>query len=212
MEIKKSCNRLINLENKRVYQPADKIKAGEEIDFDMQEILIGNEIVVTDGYLFGKKYQVAVKSTGASLVSIDDLASMELFADVIINHAPGINRSIYKIQSYSQLLTGLDYAIIRKPFLKPLKERNQDLKYKAFISLGGSDLYGFTENLLDLLTAVNMFEELHILCSSSFETSLLARLKKKQFGNPKIKMHFNLDAEALVALLDDSTHAFVSAS
>ena len=43
------------------YKLPDERKQGDEVAFDMNEIVSGNEIVVLDGYWFGKDFQTAIK-------------------------------------------------------------------------------------------------------------------------------------------------------
>jgi spore coat polysaccharide biosynthesis predicted glycosyltransferase SpsG len=210
-QIEKTCKGPILLNNNKEYVLPHKNRPGEEMDFDLDEYLTGSEIVVTDGYLFGENYQSAVKAKGSKLVCIDDLAESDFFADVIINHAPGVKHSDYKKQKCAQLFTGLDYAIIRQPFLTPIIEK-KNFSLNAFISLGGSDYFRYSERLLDLTLRLNLFESVHVLCSSSFSNELLGTLKKMEAESTRIKLHFNLDANQLVRLLDTCTHAFIAAS
>lgn len=184
----------------------------QEIPFDLGEFLTGNEIVVTDGYLFGRNYQMAVKERGSGLVCIDDLADTDFFADIVINHAPGIDPASYRIKPGSQLLTGLNYAIIRKPFLKPLANRTPETSRNAFISVGGTDYYGYTEKILALLSGSRQFDTYHILCSSFFDPSLLERLERKSYESGSVRLYFNIDADHLATVLDNCAYAFVSAS
>jgi len=209
-QIEKTCWGSILLNSTKEYVLPDKNKPGEEMEFDLEEYLTGNEIVVTDGYLFGEKYQLAVKAKGSKLVCIDDLAECDFYSDIIINHAPGINLSVYKKQEYSRLFTGLDYAILRQPFFKSFNEKRNTFQ-KAFISLGGSDYFGYSEKLLELILQLSQFESVHLLCTSSFSDELLNALKKKEATSARIKLHFNLDTIQLVDLLDNCTHAFIAA-
>ena len=95
-EIRNICNEVVVLDGELPYKTSDEIKSSDEITFDLDEILIGCEIVVLDGYYFGENYQKKVKEKGCKLVCIDDLAENNFYADIIINHAPGVNPTIYK--------------------------------------------------------------------------------------------------------------------
>lgn len=208
--IEETCFSAVFLTNDEPVHLPDQSKPDDEIAFDLGEFLDGSEIVVTDGYLFGLHYQCAVKNSGATLVSIDDLAESHFYSDIVINHAPGVNKSAYRIQSYTRLLLGLDYAILRPPFFEPLKKKRNSLR--AFISLGGSDFYGFSAVIADLLLKLNQYDEVHVLGSSSFSTQLIEKLNRLQSQSDRIKLHFNVDALQIVKILDSCSHAFVSAS
>jgi spore coat polysaccharide biosynthesis predicted glycosyltransferase SpsG len=211
-EIKKRNCTCLAVNNKMQPKLPDENEDEEEIDFDLGPYLDGSEIVVTDGYLFGKNYQLAVKATGAKLICIDDIAKWEFFADVVINHAPGIKDSLYKRQSYTEIFTGIDYAIIRKPFFRPLPQRIKYGSDKAFICLGGSDYFGYSFKLIEILSTFDRFNAYHIICSSSFSNELINNLKSCQTRENKIYLHFNVSAKELADVMDDCTHAFVSAS
>jgi UDP-2,4-diacetamido-2,4,6-trideoxy-beta-L-altropyranose hydrolase len=181
------------------------------IPFDLDECLRGDEIVVTDGCFFGKEYQQIIKSKGCKLVCIDDLAITEFFSDAIINHAPGIDPDIYNAQPHTQIFTGLDYAILRKAFLKPFVSATRNSK-DVFISFGGADYNGYTEKLVNILLHFSEFENLHVLCSSSFNTDLIKNLKKTQKIYSRVKLYFNLNADQIVNIQDHCSFAVVSAS
>jgi len=208
-EIKKYCNEIIILDKELPYKTSDEIKATDEIEFDLQDILKGDEIVVLDGYYFGANYQLAVKEKKCKLVCIDDLAVNHFYADVLLNHAPGLDHQIYKKESYTKLYTGLDYAILRKPFLIPLKIKNTN---DVFICLGGSDYFRITEKLIDLLIESPQFGRLHIMCSSSYNVDMLNNLETLSSSSDKIKLYKNLSAVEVVNLMDSCHYAFVPGS
>jgi len=84
---------------------------------DFFKILSKNEIVVIDHYGLGTNYQKQIKELGCKLVCIDDLHDKEFYADVIINHAEGILVEDYKCKSCTKLYLGINYALLRFPFL-----------------------------------------------------------------------------------------------
>lgn len=210
-QITKVCSCLIFLKSKTDYKVPDKLKPGEEILFDLQEHLTGDEIVVTDGYLFGTNYQAAIKATGAKLVCIDDMATTNFYADVVINHAPGVDKKSYKIQTYTKVLTGLEYAIIRPPFFNNLTTES-NIENNIFISLGGADYFEYTLKVVGLLLQLDSFKILNVLTTSSFGKPLLKKLEMLSFKFPNIQLSFNLDAVQLVKVLDNCSHALVAAS
>ena len=62
---------------------------------DFLNKLTGNEIVVIDGYQFDSEYQKEIKSKGCKLVCIDDFHDQHFYADLVINHAPGVSKDDY---------------------------------------------------------------------------------------------------------------------
>ena len=129
----------------------------------------------------------------------------------MINHAPGVDKAKYKLHPRTLLLTGLDYAILRRPFFENLKIKNSS-KEVAFISLGGSDYNHYSAKLVKLLLELSAFDELHILCSTLFDEQLVAQLQKFQELSNKIFLHFNLGATQVADVMNQCTDAFVSSS
>lgn len=206
-QISKVCQ-VINLDTEYNYPIPDKMTTQNQLPYDLQGVVREDDIVVVDGYHFGAEYQQGLKNTGCKQVWIDDLLRDYPFADAIINHAVGIGANQY--HTNARLALGLDYAILRKPFFSPLKPKDYTNKV-AYISLGGSDYFGFTLKICKGLLATNSFNQVHILCSAQFEEGLLSDLRQLAETYP-ITLHFNLSAEQIVEVMDVCTHAFVSAS
>lgn len=183
----------------------------EEINFDLQPFLNGNEIVVIDGYWFGLNYQSQIKNIGSRLVCIDDFCNINTCADAIINHAPNIDLSTLPSHFNSIFYSGLDYAILRNVFYRPI-EPNKSNNCKAFVSLGGSDYFGYSIILTQYILQLNYFQEVNVLCSHSFTDETIQQLNRLSTNNTKVNVQFNLSAPQIVDLLDQCTHAFVSAS
>jgi UDP-2,4-diacetamido-2,4,6-trideoxy-beta-L-altropyranose hydrolase len=207
-QISKECQ-VINLDTEYSYPLPDKMNAENQILFDLHNVIGEKDIVVVDGYHFGNKYQQGLKNVGCKQVWVDDLMRDYPFADAIINHAPGITAEDYAATN-ARLCLGLNYAILRKPFFAPLILKNYSNKI-AYISLGGSDYFGFSLKICKALIATNSFNHLHILCSAQFEETLLNNLRQLATIHP-ITLYFNLSAQQIVEVMDASTHAFVSAS
>jgi UDP-2,4-diacetamido-2,4,6-trideoxy-beta-L-altropyranose hydrolase len=210
-EIEKSCSEIFIIPGELPFKTADQITAIDEIGSDIDAILTGNETVVLDGYYFGTSYQEMIKEKGCKLICIDDLASNYFVADAVINHAPGIEKSIYKTAPYTKLYTGLEYAILRKPFFQPPTVKERDNR-NVFISLGGSDYFGITVRLVNVLREANKFNTLHVMCSSSFPAAMMDQLQAISKELSTLRLHINLSADEIVNIMDDCQCAFVSAS
>ncbi len=115
--------------------------------------LTGNEIVVLDSYQFDSEYQKQIKQKGSKLVCIDDFHSQYFYADLVINHAPGVTKDDYDGESYTKYLLGPDYALLRPEFLesKPRETDNSDDIKNVFICFGGSDAKNLTAMVLSWL-------------------------------------------------------------
>ena len=155
------------------------------------EILCGNEIVVLDNYFFTTKYQQEIKNKGCKLVCIDDMHNKHFVADAVINHSLGINEKDYSKETYTQLYLGLDYALLRKPFIESLPQyisnkKNND-KYKVIVSFGGADKYGIADHISSELACIEYIEEIY----------LVSPQKIAEFSNRKVTYLSHLSAEQM---------------
>lgn len=187
-------------------------KETDEIPFDMGDILEKNDVVVTDGYWFGNNYQQAIRMKGCALICIDDLATGEFSADVVINHAPGIDRREYKLADHTTLYLGLDYLILRPAFFEARQPR-QKLKKKIYLSFGGSDYYGLSLKFLKLCLALPDQISLCLLLSSSFDKDLISKISSLQKAHTtRVSLFQNLDGQEISNLIDTCTHAITASS
>lgn len=118
----------------------------EEKHFDeFLSHLQGDEIVVLDNYFFTTEYQRAIKQKGCCLVCIDDMHNKHYVADLVINHGQ-INPALFDLEPYTKLCLGLDWALLRKPFLEAAKNKRNpsDRIEKVAICFGGSDIHDIT--------------------------------------------------------------------
>jgi UDP-2,4-diacetamido-2,4,6-trideoxy-beta-L-altropyranose hydrolase len=193
------------------YCPPDKKKRGEEIFFDLDDILTGDEIVITDGYWFGSKYQKAIKDKGCILICIDDLMEHEFYADLIINHAPGIAPNNYFAQDYTRFALGLDFAILRPSFLQQAKE---DIvrapKSSMFICFGGSDFLNLTVPTLQAVLDTCSFEKINIITGLGYKH--IDVLTEYVNNDDRIIWHRNLTEKDLLDVMLQSSVALVPSS
>lgn len=143
-----------------------KMILDEEVFFnDIKE----NEIVVLDGYHFDTNYQLRVKNQGAMLVCIDDLHDKHFFADIVINHAPGVTGDLYKSERYTRLLLGPAFALLRPSFQRQAKKPRQiDKIDSALICFGGSDSKNLTIPALKTLLCYSEFSRVIVLTGSAY--------------------------------------------
>jgi UDP-2,4-diacetamido-2,4,6-trideoxy-beta-L-altropyranose hydrolase len=125
-----------------------------EIESDFLKSLSENEIVVLDGYHFDSEYQKLIKNKRCKLVCIDDFYDQYFYADLIINHAPGVTKENYESEPYTKYLLGPDYALLRPEFLENtnyMKRANLGDIKRILICFGGSDFKNLTAKVLSWL-------------------------------------------------------------
>lgn len=171
----------------------------------------GKEIVVLDGYHFQTDYQKVIKDTGVKLVCIDDLHAWHFVADVVINHAGGVKESDYSCEPYTKLCLGLEYALLRKPFLESAKQQRKiDKVENVFICFGGSDPHNFTEKNLKACIEAGVFKEIHVVVGSAY--THFESLKNLSFQEKNVFLYQNLDAKNLCEVMRKCHLGIVPAS
>lgn len=126
------------------------VDLNEETKFeDFINLLVGDEIVVLDNYFFTTEYQKLIKEKGCKLVCIDDLHNRHFVCDLILNPAL-LASSTYDAEPYTKICRGLDYALLRKPFIEQ-KDEIRRIKDSWLLAFGGSDFDNLTEKFLSFL-------------------------------------------------------------
>ena len=155
-EIEKSCFSYI------------KLKEGHNEHFDQFLTFINKEdIVVIDNYFFTTDYQKQIKNIECKLICIDDTHDKHFVADLVINHGPGLTENQFSVELYTKLCLGLDYALLRKPFLNVVQHKRTEIK-KCIVCIGGADKYNITSKILNLLEGNINIETVDVIIGSSF--------------------------------------------
>ena len=169
--------------------------------------LRGNEIVVLDNYYFDTNYQRAIKNKGCKLVCIDDIHDKHYVADIVINHAEGVKKTMYSVEKNTKLLLGFKYALLRNNFL--MAARQERVKFNnnisIFINLGGSD----PEELL--IKATNTFLKHPAIKEVNLISKLALNILDNQH-NKKVNQYWNLSAKELSSIMLQSDIGFLPAS
>ncbi len=194
------------------YHFPDYYANGEEINFDMTTIVAKGDLVLLDGYWFGEKYLTQIKKLGGIIGLIDDLGVKNEVADFIINHSPGSTKEMYPKVSRTYL--GLEYLILRSSFFSI--HTNRLTNGNVLISVGGSDTLHLTEELISIIIRIIKRDDnlqFQILITSNFadnrKTQISYELSKSKL---QYKIHENLKAEDLTALMDSCSHAILPSS
>ncbi len=161
------------------------------------EYLNGDEIVVLDNYYFTTEYQKAIKNKGCKLVCIDDMHDKHYVADIVINHAEGIDPSSYSKESYTKLLLGFQYALIRKEFRLPIEPCEK--KYSCLLIMGGADPFNLSEKFIQILRENKLEKPIAVVSALKPKTS-------------EACWFYNLNALQISNLMDQSEFGFFPAS
>lgn len=182
-----------------------------ESEEDFLKSLKGNEIVVLDHYGLGSDIQKSIKQNGSFLVCIDDIPEKKFYADLIINHAPGITSKDYEAKNYTRFALGLDYALLRPQFLKIARDRNfvKDSDH-LFICFGGSDKKNLTTVVLEVAMKMTKYRQISVVLGQAFDRIDGITILAKE--DPRVRIHTALDEQDLVRLMKRAGVAVVPAS
>lgn len=177
----------------------------EEEFFERAKVII----VILDGYGFKSEYQKRLKDQECTVVCIDDMHEGEFFADLIINHAPGIKTEDYKAQSYTKFALGLEFALLRPAFLEAAKQERVDKSAEdLFICFGGADPENLTLKALEAALEVNIFKKINVVTGASY----IHKNKLQDFKNDRVNLYFDLNEQEMSKLMLKSDFAIVPSS
>ena len=163
--------------------------------------LEGDEIVVLDNYFYTTDYQKKIKAKGCKLVCIDDMHDKHYVADVVINH-DNVPSNEFDIEPYTRLCVGMQYVLLRPPFLKPL--HNYQRNINVVVNFGGSDPFCLTDKMVTMLRRINA--PYHIVVILGEKTFL------SESNREKVKICKNLSAQKMADLFETSAFGILPAS
>ena len=178
---------------------------------DFFSMLKGDEVLVLDHYGLGSSYEKSLKSKGNKLVRIDDLHEDIFYADLIINHAPGISPLVYKAQNYTQFALGLDYVLLRSVFLNAARNDSAGKEMAtAFICFGGADHKNITQIAVDILKEDLRFKRVIVVTGTAYP--YLHALKESVGDEQRFSLYHSVDQETMLSLMLAADLSIVPAS
>lgn len=166
-------------------------------------------VVILDGYGFKAEYQKRLKDQGCTVVCIDDMHEGEFFADLIINHAPGIKPEDYKAQPYTKFALGLEYALLRPAFLEAAKQPSIEKPVEnLFICFGGADPENLTLQALEAAKEAGVFKSINVVTGAAYIHGKML----SQYAGDNINFYSDLDEMQMCAVMQASDVAIVPSS
>jgi UDP-2,4-diacetamido-2,4,6-trideoxy-beta-L-altropyranose hydrolase len=169
-------------------------------------------ILVLDGYYFDLAYQQEIKKRHLKLVFIDDLIAFKQVADVVINQALAVKHQDYQKEDDTQLLLGLNYALLREPFFKLPSSRNIQKAEKVFISMGAADEHNMSLKVAKTLIQIPYLKEVHLMLGAINPHLKSIHEFIAQQDGVQFKIHVNISADELQNLLNQCDLAICAAS
>jgi UDP-2,4-diacetamido-2,4,6-trideoxy-beta-L-altropyranose hydrolase len=188
----------------------ESIKINEEPKWLAHKFSVSNHIIIADGYQFISSYQRNIKNKGFKLMYIDDLTTEYMYADIVVNHSPMIEKSMFQSENYTKYALGTKYAILRPAFLKETKVDESITNLStAFVCFGGADSTNLTLKAVDALLKIKEVKEINVVVGAAYNDKELIELSKK---NPCIYVYKNLEENQLVQLMRKSNLSIASSS
>ncbi|MCB9239857.1 MAG: hypothetical protein H6608_01885 [Flavobacteriales bacterium] len=171
-----------------------------------QNQCVKHDALVFDGYRFDYGF---LDSYAGKTIRIDDFGKVDWTFDGILNHAPKarINTSELPIRK----ALGLDFAILREPFLQSASTpKNQGPFDKIFISFGGADPSGLTLNTIKLIKAHYPSVELHVVMGGMNKDS--ETIYGLSESDQKLAVYGGLNATQMIDLMNSCGIGIVPSS
>jgi len=182
----------------------------DEPDWLIENFDTENHILVADGYQFDSTYQKRIKKSGYKLVYIDDMATEHLYADMVVNHSPGLEPTNFSYEPYTRFGLGTAYAILRPAFLEaPKNERKIKHVDTAFVCFGGADKCNLSEVATTVLLEISEINMVHVVLGAANNKKNLIELAEKE---PRLKVYKNLGENDMVLLMQKCNFAIVPSS
>ena len=190
----------------------DTADNNEELNL-LQDYLMPDDILVTDGYQFDEYYQIEIRKMVYKLLMIDDNAEFFFRADVIINHGRLFDIPSYRVAEYTKVFSGFSYLLARKEFISAASQKRQiEIVDTAFICMGGADPYNITIKALEACAQCTFIKNIIIVTGSFFSDKQRLQNLIEGIKDQKVYCYENVSAEEMVRFIQSSHLAFSTAS
>ena len=170
-----------------------------------------DDFVVLDGYNFSYDFQKKIKINADKLICIDDLYNQVFYADLIINHAPGVTPEMYSAQAYTSFALGPEFALLRPSFLSTNYTRETDpSNLTLFICFGGTDFKNITPKALKIAIDSSQFEKIVVVLGAGFRDTVELNSITKKADN--VVTYHALEEKQMAQLMFNANVALVPAS
>lgn len=168
-------------------------------------------MIIADGYQFNATYQKDITSKEYVLIYIDDLIKEHMFADIVINHSPGLNEQDYNKEGKTNLVLGTEYALLRPSFLKlAIEHRSVSKIDTVFICFGGADPYNLTIKAMKACFYIEKIKTIHVVvggANNNEEIEILTNQTTKE-----VHIYRNISEKEMVKIMCNSSIAIAPSS
>lgn len=182
----------------------------QTVDDDQQSLDIFKKsqdaILVLDGYEFDEHYIQQLSVLEMSLVKVDDFFDFDARFDGIINHSPGAISELYPSKGSTELLLGMDYAMLRSAFLKKASARLLDVPTSfatVLVCFGGADPKSVGNKVCDTLVKNTSIKRIHVIGRPPENMNQI---------DARLEYHTGLNEQQMIALMETCDIAITAPS
>lgn len=126
------------------------------------------DLIFFDGYQFGPDIMRLARDRAARVGAVDDLGFGRFPVDVLVNqNLP--DETHYSLPVQSSLLVGPRYALVRREFMTHRRDRIADRPRTLLVTMGGSDVAGVTERIVQLAPIQATFQRMLVVVGPGLE-------------------------------------------
>lgn len=169
--------------------------------------------IVVDHYNLDERWERIVRGRARVLV-LDDLANRTHDCDLLLDHTYGRDAANYRdlAPAHCRVLTGPLYSPMRPEFAAErhasLERRAKDPRLRRLlVSLGGTDLRGVTERVVDAILPVRGIEALDVVVGVSAPS--LTAIERLAMQDDRLALH--IDTNRMAELMRDADVAIGAA-
>lgn len=176
----------------------------DQANVDFLRKIKPNDIVVLDNYYYSTEYQQIIKDRGCKLVCIDDMHDRHMVCDLLLTACP-LQRKDFSLENSTKFVGGIEWAFLRKPFLKPQVIRNVPYTIeKVVTAMGGADPFHVTDKIIKIVKTILPVAEIHVVVGDTVGIS-------DESSNIAV-IHRRIDADKIAELFDNSDLGIFPAS
>jgi UDP-2,4-diacetamido-2,4,6-trideoxy-beta-L-altropyranose hydrolase len=171
------------------------------------------EIVVFDGYAFGREIEEGWRGLVKVRVVVDDLANRPHACDVLVDHAAGRAAAEYAglVPPGCEVLAGPSYALLRPQFgalrTRALARRDTYPPGRLLIAMGLTDVGGITRLSVEAVRRSGLALSIDVVTG---QTAASLPWLREQAKAGALRLHVDLDALGMAELMVDADIAIGS--
>jgi RimJ/RimL family protein N-acetyltransferase len=134
-------------------------------------------------------------------------------ADIVINHAP-LNKDVFSVESYTMILVGMHYALLRTDFLRSKSRAREAIHPKhVFICIGGSDFCNLTLKFLNDVANIDEISKISIVIGNGYSyKKLLSETIKKVLKKKSVHLFQDVNPNKIIKIMNSADFGIVPCS